>query len=80
MVEPREIVELGNLSKVLRQLVQLLVLLPVQMGLHEGADLVRTHMHKHTDTTQLFLPHTLATVKRGRAEDGHEPSIHSVGS
>lgn len=50
MVEPREIVELGNLSKVLRQLVQLLVLLPVQMGLHEGADLVRTHMHKHTDT------------------------------
>lgn len=80
VVESREVVKFGDLSEVLRQFVQLLVLLPVQVGLHKWADLVC--VREHTDVTPLIVPQTLATL-RGRVEDGdtgHQPSVHSVGS
>lgn len=40
MVESTEVVSLGNFFKVLSQFIQLPVLLPVKMGLHEGSNLI----------------------------------------
>lgn len=60
VVKSREVVKLGDFPEVLRQFVQLLVLFSVQMGLHEGADLVC--VRQHTDATQLIVSYTLATL------------------
>ena len=73
VVESTEVIKLGDFSEVLGKFVELPVLLPVEMGLHEGPDL--THVH----TKQVSAKCVDSSDDEGERK-GSLPLVHSEGS
>lgn len=84
VVETTEVIKLGDFFKVLSQFIQLPVLLPVKMGLHEGSDLTHTHTQsesvsaKCVDNADNYQEERRIGTVRGEA--GLLPLAHSVDS
>lgn len=83
VVESTEVLKLGNFFEVLSQFVQLPVLLPVEMGLHEGPDLSNTDTHKTRFSNMWAWSWQWWGREEARHSDsgaGRLPSVHSVDS
>lgn len=62
VVQTTEVIKLGNFFEILSQFIQLPVLLPVKMGLHERSNL--THTKTHTQKVRFSKKCIVLTMVR----------------
>lgn len=83
VVESTEVLKLGNFFEVLSQFIQLPVLLPVEMSLHEGPDLSNTDTHKTSFSNMWAQSWQWWGREHSQHSDGDAgrlPSVRSVDS